>query len=113
MKKIILLLLSLIFLTTCNPSKHVIIPNNEYDKQYATEMIVTKAQLDSICIADTLSQSFQDWYCAAFVDYQTNKSKEKKIYGKYTKNKRIYYILSPYDKNHYKLMIRTEEKEIK
>jgi len=112
MKKIITIIFSLLLLVSCNTGKQIIKNTNyEYNKQYARTLIVTKAQLDSIFVADTLPSNFKEWYSAAFVDYETNKSRQKHYYGKQTIEKRVYYILSPYDKNKFKLIIRTETNE--
>ena len=32
---------------------------------------ITNAQLDSICVADTLSMDFNDWLNTYFIDYET------------------------------------------
>lgn len=113
MKKLGIILICVFALISCNPGKHVTqhYYGEDFNKQYAREMIVTLQQLDSICIADTLSSHFRDWYSAAFVDYETNKAKIKQYYTKTSINKRVFYILSPYDENRFKLVIRTEEKE--
>ena len=110
MKRLIILIICVLVLVGCNPTKHLTKQNDNFDRQYARELILTESQLDSLCVADTLDKHFKEWYRAAFVDYQTNKVKEKKMYGKWTNEKRVYYILSPYNENRYKLIIRTEEK---
>ena len=112
-KRLIIFLSALLLIVSCGPGKQIVNvnTNQEYDRQYAREILVTMAQLDSICIADTLTQHFRDWYSGAFVDYETNKAMEKRFYIKMYENKRVFYILAPYDDERFKITIRTEEKE--
>ena len=113
MKKLLILFgLCILFFTSCGTGKKTTYTGWEtYDKMYATELIVTMAQLDSVCVADTLPTSFKEWYTAAFVDYETNKAKQKKYYIRASVSQRKSYILSPYNDDKFKLVIRTEINE--
>lgn len=115
MKKNLFIIFSfcILIFTACGPGKTI--SNNSgnygYDRQYARELIVTEAQMDSVCVADTLTESFRNWYSGAFVDYETNKAMEKRFYIRNGVDKLVIYILSPYDDERFKLIIRTEINE--
>ena len=51
-------------------------------------MGITNHQLDSICVADTLSVDFNDWHNACFVDHETGDSIYRHTFIKNTKDKR-------------------------
>ena len=55
---------------------------------------ITNAQLDSICVADTLSMDFNDWLNTFFVDYETRDTIFKHTFIKSTggKNEAIYVV---------------------
>ncbi len=46
-------------------------------------MGITDRQLDSICLADGLSQDFNDWANAFFIDYETRDTVFKHTFVKY------------------------------
>jgi hypothetical protein len=46
-------------------------------------MGITDRQLDSICLADGLSQDFNDWVTALYVDYETRDTIFKHTFIKY------------------------------
>lgn len=58
-------------------------------------MGITNAQLDSICIADTLSLNFEDWVNAFFVDYETRDTVYKHTFIKtFSDKKEAIYIVT-------------------
>lgn len=50
-------------------------------------MGITNAQLDSICIADTLSMDFNDWLNGYFIDFETRDTIFKHTFIKTIKGK--------------------------
>ena len=81
-----------------------------YDVIYARTMEINTAQLDSICVADTLIADLNEWFPSYFVDEETGKTIAKYIYIKQNSKLRTFYILTIYeDKNKFKMVIRTEK----
>lgn len=81
-----------------------------YDVIYARTMEINTAQLDSICVADTLIADLSEWFPSYFVDEETGKTIAKYIYIKQNSKLRTFYILTIYeDKNKFKMVIRTEK----
>ena len=73
-------------------------------------MEINTAQLDSICVADTLIADLNEWFPSYFVDEETGKTIAKYIYIKQNSKLRTFYILTIYeDKNKFKMVIRTEK----
>lgn len=57
-------------------------------------MGITNAQLDSICLADTLSLDFNGWINAYYIDYETRDTVFKHTYIKHAekRNETIYIV---------------------
>lgn len=58
------------------------------------EMAVTNTQLDSICLADTLSMDFNKWINGFYVDYETRDTVFKHTFIKNTGGKETIYIVT-------------------
>ena len=70
-------------------------------------MNITKTQLDSICLADTLPM-LDRWASVKFTDYETNKVYIKRMCRKNVSNSEYMYILTDYGKK-YKITRRITE----
>ena len=58
-------------------------------------MGITNIQLDSICVADTLSMNFEDWLNTYFVDFETGDTVYKHTFIKSLANKNeIVYVVT-------------------
>lgn len=108
-KKIFIVFFLALGLTACGAMKKV----NEASRyqMIGIEMQINQAQLDSICIADTLVNNLKDWANAVYYDYETNtavvkrtlvkgKGMEQTVYvieilndSTYTLSKRYYQII--------------------
>jgi hypothetical protein len=81
MKKMLSFLLVLTLLCGCGVKKKTM-------ETTPTRMLIlidttfTKAQLDSLCISDTLSMDLQNWNNVVFVDYETNQAIYEYLYIK-------------------------------
>lgn len=69
-KKIFIVFFIALGLTACGAMKKA----NEASRyqMIGIEMQINQAQLDSICIADTLVNNLKDWANAVYYDYETN-----------------------------------------
>ena len=112
-KKISAFILILSLLSSCGLFKKISIKNTDndtYDIMYARTLYITREQLDSICVVDTLEQDINKWYSTTFTDYPTNQNVTKKVFVKTNSKKQTFYILTMYnDEEKYKMIIRTEE----
>lgn len=108
-KKIFIVFFIALGLTACGAMKKA----NEASRyqMIGIEMQINQAQLDSICIADTLVNNLKDWANAVYYDYETNtavvkrtlvkgKGMEQTVYvieilndSTYTLSKRYYQII--------------------
>lgn len=97
MKKLILLLLLIIGITTCSPKlfdwQKIGIDGKmyvEYDK------LINKKQLDSLCNADTLNHDINTWLIMPYYDYETKEKINQYMYIKQQDSiKEIIYIITP------------------
>lgn len=97
MKKFFLFLLFTLMVGSCCLFKHT--PKDNGDNAYGASMInvfdfeATLAQIDSVCIADTLP-TINKWMSRKFEDYETGFMYEKLMYIKVLNNKKeVIYIL--------------------
>ncbi len=112
-KKIFAIVLVGLMMTSCGlfrKTQKTPTQTEPYDIIYARTMEITTAQLDSICVADTLIADLNEWYSSFFVDDETGKTIIKYIYIKQNSTLRTFYILTIYeDKKKFKMVIRTEK----
>lgn len=61
------------------------------------DMPVTTFQLDSICMADTLSNNLQNWHRAMYIDFETRDTLYKYTFiKKYSETEEAIYIINEY-----------------
>ena len=59
--------------------------------------LATQAQLDSMCVADTLSLDLSDWLNAVYVDYETDSQIVEYLWIKGTEARETTYVVTPKD----------------
>lgn len=76
--------------------------------------VLTEAQLDSLCVADTLSRDLSEWLNSSYIDHETNEAITKYVWIKsISEDLETTYILIPNDTlyNFTKRTINLEEEE--
>ena len=92
---------------TCNNVK-----TNENSSMFGYEMLINNRQLDSICIADTLNPYVEEWFTIDFIDYETNKKIQQRMYIKELSDEsEITYILIPENDSLYLIIKRIGKTE--
>lgn len=65
---------------------------------YGYTSVINRQQLDSICVADTLSIAFDGWIPLTFIDYEMNREMYKYMFIKsIEEDNEIIYIVVPTD----------------
>lgn len=105
----LILMMGLLFFVSCTEiSQPSEITFGSSSKQMANTLVITKAQLDSICTVDLLP-NYDTWMSVNFTDYETNIVYVKRMYIKsYSEDVEVIYILIG-DNEPYKITIRTAE----
>ena len=81
------------------------VPNNTENQttlgspaMFGQTSMITKRQLDSVCVVDGLSVNLNNWLKSTYVDYETNKQIERYAFIKIlNENEEMMYILMPVD----------------
>ena len=100
MKKLIIHIVSVVLILfaiiSCGNTRRLQSKNdNIYGGMRATEEIMTRSQLDSMCVADTLAV-INEWFANKYVDYETGQTYLKYTYAKiYSDDFEIIYIVMP------------------
>ena len=90
----LILMMGLLFFVSCTEiSQPSEITFGSSSKQMANTLVITKAQLDSICTVDLLP-NYDTWMSVNFTDYETNIVYVKRMYIKsYSEDVEVIYIL--------------------
>lgn len=72
MKKIIVFLFLVFFCYSCGTTKKVVEPEKPTKMLNLIDTIFSRQQLDSLCVADTISLDLDTWMKITFVDYESN-----------------------------------------
>ena len=91
MKKIILILLTVILCFSCGTQKKTTELEKPTKILFLIDNIFNQQQLDSLCIADTISPNLSTWMEVAFIDYETNSPIIEKMYIKFINEDEIVY----------------------
>lgn len=80
MEKILILLLALTICLSCGNSNKM--GKVDFRAKTLIEKEFIQCQLDSLCVADTLSCNFNDWTNCDFITYMTNDTIRKRLWIK-------------------------------
>lgn len=103
-KKFLMIFLIGLGLTACGITKKVN-ETNRY-QMIGIEMQINQAQLDSICVADTLITNLKDWANAVYYDYETNTAVVKRTLVKGKGMEQTVYVIEILNDSTYTLSKR-------
>jgi len=103
------MVLTICSIMCCGPGKKV---TKEKDfVMYGYERLMNGSQLDSLCVADTLSTNFENWIEVGFHDYETERTIVRYLFIKRANSEsEVIYTVTQQDTlfNVNKRMIKTE-----
>ena len=79
----------------CGNTRKLAKDDNLYGAMYATETVMTKAQVDSMCFADELGM-METWFQMSYIDYETGTPITRYTYVRInSENSEIVYVIAP------------------
>ena len=100
--KLIMAVSVVFWMSSCGPSSCTQGEGNEGgDTEIVMKAVtdtLTRAQLDSLCAADELSNDLNDWMTTTFVDYESNMRVTKHVWvNAVSEDEEVTYIIVPTD----------------